>query len=163
MNVLPPIRAERTRTLNHPAPPEAVFPLLCPVREVEWVDGWDPQVVYSRSGVVELDCVFTTRDQDAEAVWMVTRHDPERFALEMVKVTPGSTAVKLIIALEAAGDGGTAARVTYLMTALSDRGRERVEAFTEESYDAFMKRWEEELNHYLESGGGLDGGEPRYE
>ncbi len=163
MNVIPPLRAERTRTLHHPATPEEIFPLLCPVREVEWVDGWDPQTVYSRSGVAELDCVFTTRDGDVDSVWMVTRHDRERFAVEMVKVTPGLTAVKLTIGLEAEAGGGTAARVTYQVTALSDRGREPVEAFTEEHYDGFMKGWEEALNRYLESGGGPGDGGPRYE
>jgi len=35
------------------ARPDVVFPLLCPVREAEWLDGWDYKMIYSESGVVE--------------------------------------------------------------------------------------------------------------
>ena len=43
------------------AAPEKVFPLLCPVREADWIPGWQYELVYSESGVAELGCVFTTR------------------------------------------------------------------------------------------------------
>ena len=29
------------------ATPEKVFPLLCPVREAEWLDGWQYAMIYS--------------------------------------------------------------------------------------------------------------------
>jgi len=34
---------------NIHAPPQAVFPLLCPVREGEWLDGWaeECEVIHS--------------------------------------------------------------------------------------------------------------------
>ena len=38
--------------------PEKVFPLLCPVREYEWVEPWRCDLVYTDSGVAELDCIF---------------------------------------------------------------------------------------------------------
>ena len=41
-----------------PAPPAEVFPLLCPVREHDWVEGWQAEVLHSESGVAELGCVF---------------------------------------------------------------------------------------------------------
>lgn len=47
-------------TMRHPAPLERVFPLLCPVREREWLQGWDATMVCSESGVAEPGCVFTT-------------------------------------------------------------------------------------------------------
>ena len=46
------------------APPEKVFPLLCPVREEEWVPGWQGRVIYSQSGVAESSCVFATPNED---------------------------------------------------------------------------------------------------
>jgi hypothetical protein len=42
------------------APPETVFPLLCPVREAEWVPEWKFKTIYSQSGVAEDGCVFLT-------------------------------------------------------------------------------------------------------
>ena len=52
---------ERTDHFDVPATPDRVFPLLCPVREYEWIPGWECDVLHSVSGVAEEDCVFRTR------------------------------------------------------------------------------------------------------
>jgi hypothetical protein len=91
MLISKPVRAVRSYTQQVVAPPHIVFPLLCPVREAEWANGWDPIQVWSASGFVEEDCVFTTPGEPA-AVWVVTQLDSDRFFVEMVKVTPGVTA-----------------------------------------------------------------------
>ena len=69
MNITKPVRATRSYTQRLVAAPEAVFPLLCPVREADWIDGWDPALVVSSTGVAELDCVFTTKAEPVDAVW----------------------------------------------------------------------------------------------
>jgi hypothetical protein len=38
-------------TQTNDASPEIVFPLLCPVREAEWVPDWKYRMIYSQSGV----------------------------------------------------------------------------------------------------------------
>ena len=48
------------------APPETVFPLLCPVREADWVPGWQYRLIYSKSGVAEAGCVFITEENNRE-------------------------------------------------------------------------------------------------
>ena len=60
MNIRPPNRVTHTYTQRLVAPPAAVFPLLCPVREADWIDGWNPLLVLSHSGLAEPDCVFVT-------------------------------------------------------------------------------------------------------
>lgn len=97
MKIKSPIRAQRTYVQKLSAPPERVFPLVCPVREAEWIEGWDPIVVYSRSGVAEPDCVFITREGERETTWAITDHG----RVEMVRMTPGSTVCKLRIDLSA--------------------------------------------------------------
>jgi hypothetical protein len=42
------------------ADPQKVFPLLCPVREYEWIEPWQCRVRYSESGVAENNCIFET-------------------------------------------------------------------------------------------------------
>lgn len=158
MQIEPPVRVTRRYVQRLSTPPERVFPLLCPVREAEWVAGWDPDLVVSASGVAEADCVFTTRDDAGrEAVWVITRHDPAGLRVEMVKVIPGLTVTKLEIALAPTGGtaagGGTEATVAYTHTALGEEGRRVVAGYTEAVYDAFMKEWETELNRYLEAAG----------
>ncbi len=53
MKISRPNRITRSYTQSLVAPPEKVMPLLCPVMEAEWIDGWDPVLVLSDSGVVE--------------------------------------------------------------------------------------------------------------
>ena len=151
MKVLKPIRVKRTYTQTLVAPPDKVFPLLCPVREMDWAVGWHPPYVFSFSGVAEPDCVFITPGDPADAVWYVTRHEPENWLLEMVKITPDITACRIIIHLHPSGSGCNAV-VTYSYTSLGPKGNEFIENFTENYYREFMRAWEAELNHYLSTG-----------
>ena len=156
MKIEKPHRVRRTFLQKLHAPPERVFPLLCPVREADWVEGWDPALVATGSGVAEQDCVFTTDDGLTTAVWMITCYDPVARYLEFVKITPGVTAGKIEIQLRPQQDG-TEAEITYSHTALSDAGRAFVDDFTEDFYRDFMKKWEAALDHYLLTGEKLQG------
>ena len=61
--------------------PEKVFPLLCPVREADWLDGWQYNMIHSTSGLVEKGAVFSTPHHDKnETVWMVTNYDLKNFS-----------------------------------------------------------------------------------
>ncbi len=49
-------RVSHTYTMTIAADAATIFPLLCPVREFDWIDVWSCDVVYSESGVAELGC-----------------------------------------------------------------------------------------------------------
>ena len=151
MNIRPPNRVTHTYTQHLVAPPAAVFPLLCPVREANWIDGWNPLLVLSHTGLAEPDCVFVTDSRPYDAVWFITRHEPERGFVEMIKVTPDVTACKLTIQVRAAG-AGSEADVTYSHTSLGPQGDLFVASFTAEFYVQFMREWEDRMNHYLAHG-----------
>jgi hypothetical protein len=151
MKITAPNRASRTYRQRIDAPPERVFPLLCPVREADWAAGWAPLAVMSVSGLVETDCVFVTPAEPVNAIWYVTRHEPADFFVEFVRITPEVTACRLSIRLAGDRDGCTA-DVTYTHTSLGPRGDEYVRAFTAAHYREFMQTWERELNHYLATG-----------
>jgi hypothetical protein len=157
VNIRPPNRVTHTYTQRLVAPPAAVFPLLCPVREADWIDGWNPLLVLSHSGLAEPDCVFVTDSRPYDAVWFITRHEPERGFVEMIKVTPDVTACKLTIRVRAAG-AGSEADVTYSHTSLGPQGDLFVASFTAEFYVQFMREWEERMNHYLVHGTALRAG-----
>lgn len=124
--------------------------MLCPVREEEWVPGWEPKLVLSNSGLAEEDCVFVTPGEPEDAIWLVTRYEPAAHALTMYKVTPGHTVGRLDIALTGDGMGGTVAEVSYEYTSLGPEGDAFLENFTEQWYRDFMQSWETALNGYLE-------------
>ncbi len=152
MQIVPPVRVERTFTQKIDATPGEVFPLLCPVRETEWAQGWNPTTIYSNSGLAEPDCVFLTRDGHLESVWAITQYDPQKLFLQMLKVTPGVTVAKITVALRANAENGTDATVTYAYTALSSAGEIFVQGFTESFYGEFMRHWEADLNDYVRAG-----------
>jgi hypothetical protein len=151
-----PVRVTYTYTQTLDGSPADVLPLLCPVREAEWVPGWAPRLVLSNSGLVEPDCVFITPDPAAatetEAIWTVLHQDPAAGTVEMLKVTPGFVVVRLAIALRPRPEGGCQAVVTYCYTALSPAGEAYVQGRTPAAYAEFMRGWESALNEYLRAG-----------
>jgi len=151
MRIEKPKRVTRTYTQQLVAEPSKVFPLLCPVREADWIEGWDPVVVLSQSGLAELDCVFLTEANPSNAIWYITRHEPDSGFVEMIKITPTVSACKLSIQLRAV-KAGSEAIVTYSHTSLGPEGDTVVAAFTEEYYRQFMREWEAQINHYLSNG-----------
>jgi hypothetical protein len=156
MKIIRPRRVVRCYTQRLVAPPARVFPLLCPVREADWIEGWVPLVVFSDSGVAEADCTFITPATPADAIWYITRHEPARGELEMIKITPEVTACRLNILLHEAPQG-TEAVIRYAHTSLGPAGDAFIDAFTEEHFTGFMRQWETGINYYLEHGRMLRG------
>jgi len=151
MKITRPTRATPTYTQHLVAPPSRVFPLLCPVREAEWLEGWDPPAVFSESGVAEPDCVFLTAADPGHAIWYITRHEPGNGFVEMLKITPAVTACRLTIRLRPAA-GGSEPTIRYSHTSLGPAGDAFVASFTEDHYRQFMRDWEERINHFLAHG-----------
>ena len=136
---------------------EEIFPLYCPVRELDWAYGWNPKVVYSNSGLVEPDCVFITEHDGHETVWYVSVYDIEQGRVEMIRHTTGVTFTKLEIIVEPISEDKTKAVITYSKTSLSEIGDKVLKEFTKENYDIMMNSWEKEMNHYLKTGEMLTG------
>jgi len=53
-------RTVKKHTILLHGKPEVLFPLLCPVREYEWIEPWKCDMIYSDSGFAEQDCIFQT-------------------------------------------------------------------------------------------------------
>lgn len=146
-------RVTRTYTQHLVASPDQVFPLLCPVREAEWAEGWHAVIVYSQSGVAEQDCIFTTQHPGmADTIWIITRFDPQHHRIEFVNVTPQDRAIKIEISLEADGADASIASVAYTYTGLSEHGNMFVAHMTQPHFDQQMIEWEDALNHFLRTG-----------
>lgn len=140
-------------TQSNQAPPEQVFPLLCPVREADWVPGWKYRLIYSQSGVAELGCVFSTpNDEGPESTWLCTEYDPAGLRIAYAWITPGLVACQLRIQLEPGPSSTTHAHIAYTYTGLSPAGNQEVERFSAEWFRTKMQGWESAINHYLRSG-----------
>jgi len=132
------IRISRQARFTVPAPPSAVFPLLCPVREREWIPGWQAEVLFSESGVNEDLCIFTSPNPLlGEGTYVTSRFEQDRL-VEFTVFYPGLAVMKLEIVL-LPGAGASEVVWTRRYTGLSSEGNQRVAQVTEE---AFAKQME---------------------
>jgi hypothetical protein len=149
-------RAKRiTRTYRQTinASPDDVFPLICPVREAEWLDGWQYTMLYSKSGLVEAGAVFSTPGNGEEdTVWVVTKHDPVQRVVEFTRFTPGSRVCVLRIGVTSADQGCSFVDIAYTYTAITTAGDAFIDGFTEDSFLGAMTFWEKSMNHWLATG-----------
>jgi hypothetical protein len=127
------------------ATPEQVFPLLCPVREYEWLDGWTAEMVYSESGVAEDHCVFRTIRGREVATWTVSRYEPPA-RIEFVRVTPDVEVCSLRISLERVPQG-TRLRWVRVFTGLSDKGDQAIDAWSTSVDQALSEKIEYFVQH----------------
>ena len=134
------------------APPDRVFPLLCPVLEYDWIATWQCEMVNTLSGVAEEDCIFrTTRPGDGEMTWITTRYEANR-AIDYTGFVAGSHIMRLKIALAPTGSGQTRLNWTRRFLALTPAGAEFVAAYTREKHDTMMSGLHASLTHYLATG-----------
>ncbi len=150
-------RVTREFTQTNNAPPDRVFPLLCPVREADWVPGWEYRLVYSQSGIAELGCVFTTPNPDGvDSTWIVTEYEPPR-RTAFAWVWPNMIATLIEIQLEPAG-AQTKVHIRYTYTALSDAGARELARYDRAWFESKMTSWEKAINHYLRTGKAIAAG-----
>ena len=149
-------RIVRTCTQRIDAPPAVVFPLICPVREADWLDGWADgyELIYSASGLAEKDCVFRTHGHgDPEMIWTISEHDSDRGVVEFVRVMARFVATTLRVTIADGGDGTSAVEVTYVVTPVSDEGaRFAATRYGGEALPDAIRWWETSMNHYLRTG-----------
>jgi len=144
-------RSISSYTRHIAAPPEKVFPLLCPVREYEWLEPWRGELLYSDSGVAETDCVFAAAPFDAvgREIWTCSRYEPPG-RIDYVRMSP-HTVIRLELRLEPAGKG-TRLTTMLVITSLDDLGDQFVAGCDGETCEAHFKACWIMLDHYLRNG-----------
>jgi hypothetical protein len=136
--------------------PEKVFPLLCPKREFEWIDTWDCEIIFSKSGYAEPDCVFSTNfPGDVKETWYVDRYEKNKL-IQFIKYSEPRL-IKYTITLTGNNNGTTTAKWEQLITALNNDGNLFIENFSDEDFNKRIKGLEKKLNHFLLTGEMLKG------
>ena len=131
--------------------PERVFPLLCPTREYDWIEDWNCDLVFSKSGFAEPDCIFTTHfPGDEKDVWVVDRYEPNKL-IQFIRVTENRV-IRYRITLIDNANGQTTAVWEQIVTGLTDEGNRYVESLTNLDFGLKIKGLEILINYYLETG-----------
>jgi hypothetical protein len=130
-----------------------VFPLLCPTREYDWIDGWACRMVFSQTGVAENNCVFRTNfPRGVEDLFVVTRYEPERNIIQFVVIGQDMYVLKMDVSLEEAGDNASRMHWTNTFTGLTPEGNTLVDEQASEVSDLRMSKLVEALEHYCVTG-----------
>lgn len=134
------------------AAPGDVFPLLCPVREYEWIDVWQCEMIHSASGVAEAGAVFRTAfPQDGPPdVWVISRYEPPR-VIEFVRVNALRT-IHYAIHLESEAAGHSRWRWTQTLTGLNAEGNALIAAVDAADFAQKIDAITSRLAHFLATG-----------
>ena len=145
-------RIIRKNTIILNAKREEVFPLLCPVREKEWLPGFSSEIIFSASEISELDGVFLThKNETDEAVWIIPVYDKNNF-IELIYFQPKMKVVVIKLNLTDLPDNKTSLAVEYTYTSLSEEGNEQIYAITDDLFKKQINIWQVCLNYLFKSG-----------
>lgn len=132
-------------------PPEKVFFQFCPTRELDWIEGWDCDLIYTSTGYVEEDCIFTTPETNSlgPGLWIFTRYEPSR-KLELVRIIEESVVIHFRINLIDNNDGTSTGLWKLTFTALNELGNGFVDSIPDNSPE--LERAIDGLEFFLKQG-----------
>jgi hypothetical protein len=132
-------------------PAEKVFYQFCPSRELDWIEGWDCDLVYTSTGYVEDDCIFTTPETNSlgPGLWIFTRYEPSE-KLEIVRIIQESVVIHFRINLIDNNDGTSTGVWNLTFTALNESGNAIVDSIPDKNPE--LVRAIDGLEYFLESG-----------
>ena len=145
-------RVVKKHTIILGASKEKIFPLLCPVRESEWLPGFSSKTIFSESGVSELDGIFLTHEnKPEEAIWTIPIYQPNKF-IEMIYFQSKVKIVIIKLSLTESSDNKTLLQVEYIYTSLSEKGNEQLRSITDDSFKNQINSWEICFNYLFKTG-----------
>lgn len=132
---------------------DEIFELLCPVREKEWLRGWDYNMIYSISGLAEKGCVFETDNNFGSYQWIMTKYDSTDYEVQFVKFIQNKMIVVIDINLIDGEADIVYCDIEYTFTAIDDNVIEEMhEDNTVDEFNRHMKLWEDSMNYFLKTG-----------
>ena len=134
------------------ASPSTVFDQLCPSRETDWINGWDVDLLYTKTGYAEPLCLFRTTVSNifGSGLWMITRLEPSTI-LELVVFQEDSDIVEYTkIHIIDNGNGTCKGVWEITLTATSEKGNSLIDSVPDDE-PAFLAELEYFLNMAMTS------------
>ena len=151
MNTINGSRKTFSHTTTVHATPEQIFPLLCPVLEYEWIQGWECDLVYTESGVIEKNCIFTTNFSGiGRETWYVDDHIPNNHICFIR--TSNNLSIRFEIDLIKNDDNTTDMRWTQMLTSMAENNTDLFMKITQESFSASVIERGQQLDYYIRTG-----------
>jgi hypothetical protein len=145
------LRIVKKATIALKADAKTVFALLCPVKEVDWIKGWEDicTLVYTDSGIAEEACVFETNvPGEGQSLWICSRYDAAKTEITYIKHTIGNAVIKWDMTVRDTADG-SAINMVYNMTSLSKEGNSLVRDYDERYLAILFEGLQKQINDYV--------------
>jgi hypothetical protein len=146
-------RISRTATIRLNAQVDVTFQLFGPIKEKEWAYGWDPEIIYSATNLVEQHMIFRTKGRnegESSYIWTITTYDTSQHIIEYTVSTANRVWFITVVCSERKKQ--TVAAITYTFTNLTNEGREFNTTALNRMYAEDLKDWERAINYYLKTG-----------
>jgi hypothetical protein len=141
------------------ASPERIFPLLCPIQEYKWIDGWQCEMVYSDGGAIENNCIFKEEktspilfDLSTPTYWMTSLYNPEMYCIQFVLLTGTMAFAKIDVEVQGLGEALSSVTWTFTITSLNDEANKIIGAATEQKTKLLLSILGQSLKRYCETG-----------
>lgn len=146
-------RITRSASIRLEGSIEDVFPLFGPVREKDWADGWDPEIIFSETNLVEQHMVFRTLSTNPDEKyfrWVITQYFPDQHTIEYTVSTENR--VWCINVKCSQHSSETLATISYTYIGLTPEGNRLNREALLKMYAHDLRDWEEAINYYLQCG-----------
>lgn len=144
-------RISKTATIVLRAPYQKVFPLFGPVREMEWAEGWNPDILYGNSEA-EGHMIFRTKpryDDEDFYTWIISKWSPDQ---KLIEYSVSSKDRVWFITIQFRDlEKITEADVTYTFTGFNADAIRKNRESLERMYSEELKDWEGPINNLLSS------------
>ncbi|MGD0167687.1 MAG: hypothetical protein ABSC51_10455 [Gaiellaceae bacterium] len=151
-----PQRISRTAKITVNAPLDEAFALFGPIREKDWADGWDPQLIDPVSELVQERMVFTTQthfgQEEPDDVWIISAYSVGDSFIEYTVFEHERVRWIEVVCEPTGSDETTRAEITYTYLGLTDRGNSLSKESLDLIFEHDLRDWEEAINHYLAIG-----------
>jgi hypothetical protein len=129
-----------------------VFPLLCPVKEYDWIPTWKCELIHSNSGFNEKGCVFTTENAygSNSMVWTTQEFDLSTYTVRFTNFASSGFVVQMRINLFELEEGKTCKAVfNYEFIPVSDAGTIAVDSINPKDVETTVNNLGLLLNKYF--------------
>jgi ribosome modulation factor len=131
---------------------DEVFPLLCPVREYEWLNGWKCTMLFSKTGFAEKGAMFYTSSGFPfykKLNFYITEYDPNRRICFLIVINSVGTILFSIDLIPNKADSTTLIW-HYVVTSHSKIGERLLKTeLTPEKFTKDLENKEQDLEYFI--------------
>ena len=152
-------RIEAIVTKEIKASPLKIFSLACPVEELRWIPDWNYQLIYSKSGVNEINCIFMEDksgphffEKPLTTTWVTNLLDPDNYRILFQLNLTEKAVIRFSFKIQRVGKEISSCSWHMVFTALDEEANAMEDETIRIKLELVMTFLSEALKHYCETG-----------